>query len=172
MLELLDLELELSARAALVFLPFVLPICIWVAWSDLRVMKIPNKAVAALFLVFLLLGLFVMPWEMFLWQLTHLVVVLLAGIVLNAAGAMGAGDAKFAAAAAPFIMTGDLRFLIGLYAANLLAAYVTHRLAKHTALRKLAPEWKSWSVGSDFPMGLSLGATLALYICFGAIYGS
>ncbi len=166
------IELEQTALAARVFLPFVVPICLWVAWSDLRVMKIPNKAVIALAVVFVLLGLFVMPWDAFLWRLSHLGIVLLVGIVLNAAGAMGAGDAKFAAAAAPFIATGDLRFLMGLYAANLLAAYATHRLAKHTALRNLAPDWKSWDVGSDFPMGLSLGATLALYICFGAVYGS
>ncbi len=164
--------MEQTALAARLFLPFILPICIWVAWSDLRAMKIPNKAVIALAVVFVLLGLFVMPWDQYLWRLSHLVIVLLVGIVLNAAGAMGAGDAKFAAAAALFIALGDLRFLIGLYAANLLAAYVTHRLAKHTPLRKLAPDWKSWNVGSDFPMGLSLGATLALYIVFGAIYGS
>ena len=113
-----------------------------------------------------------MPWQVFLWQLSHMVIVLLVGIVLNAAGAMGAGDAKFAAAAAPFVVLGDLRMLIALYMANLLAAYATHRLAKHTPLRKLAPDWKSWSVGSDFPMGLSLGATLAIYLILSAIYGS
>ena len=113
----------------------------------------------------------VMPWQTYLWQLSYMVIVLLAGIVLNAAGAMGAGDAKFAAAAAPFIVLGDLRLLIMLYMANLLAAFATHRLAKHTALRKLAPDWKSWNVGSDFPMGLSLGATLAIYLSICAVYG-
>ncbi|MBU2982982.1 prepilin peptidase [Lentibacter algarum] len=164
--------IEQTALAARVFLPFVLPICFWVAWSDLRVMKIPNKAVTALFAVFVVVGLFVMPFQTYLWQISHVVIVLLVGIVLNAAGAMGAGDAKFAAAAAPFVMLGDLRILIAFYMANLLAAFATHRLAKHTPLHKLAPDWKSWNVGSDFPMGLSLGATLAIYLGFCAIYGS
>ena len=34
-----------TVREALVFLPFVLPIALWVAWSDMARMKIPNKAV-------------------------------------------------------------------------------------------------------------------------------
>lgn len=162
----------LTSGEAFLFLPFVLPICIWVAWSDLRAMKIPNKAVISLALVFVLLGLFVLPWPDYFWRLSHLAIVLLVGIVLNAVGAMGAGDAKFAAAAAPFIPLGDLRILMVLFAANLLAAYVTHRLAKHTPLRRLAPDWKSWETGSDFPMGLSLGASLALYIALGTYFGS
>ena len=33
------------------FLPFVIPIAIWVAWSDMSSMKIPNKAVLALLAV-------------------------------------------------------------------------------------------------------------------------
>ncbi|MCV2893060.1 prepilin peptidase [Lentibacter sp. XHP0401] len=164
--------MELTTQAAWLFLPFVVPICIWAAWNDMRAMKIPNKSVIALALVFILLGLFVLPLNEYLWRLSHLVIVLLAGIVLNAAGALGAGDAKFAAAAAPFIAMGDLGLLLWLYAANLLAAYLTHRLAKNTKLRELAPEWKSWHVGPDFPMGFSLGGTLAIYLAMGTYYGS
>ena len=37
---------------ALWFLPFVIPITIWVAWSDMASMKIPNKAVLSLMIVF------------------------------------------------------------------------------------------------------------------------
>lgn len=164
--------MELTTHAAWLFLPFVLPICIWVAWSDLRIMKIPNKAVGALLAVFVLLGLLVMPFDTYLWRLAQFGIVLLAGVVLNAAGALGAGDAKFAAAAAPFIALGDLRLLLALYAANLLAAFLTHRIAKNTKLRTLAPDWKSWTVGPDFPMGFSLGGTLAIYILMGTYFGS
>ena len=101
--------MEQTSFAAWLFLPFVLPICIWAAWNDLRAMKIPNKAVIALALVFVLLGLFVMPWPDYLWRLAQLVVVLLVGIVLNATGAMGAGDAKFAAVR----RVGDIRIFSG-----------------------------------------------------------
>lgn len=154
------------------FAPFVWPICAWVAWSDMATMRIPNKAVVTLTLVFVLLGLFLMPLPDFAWRLGHLVIILLVGILMNAAGMIGAGDAKFAAAAAPFVAGGDLRFIMPLFAANLLAAFVTHRLAKNSKLRNLAPNWESWNRGWDFPMGLALGSTLAVYIGLGILYGS
>jgi prepilin peptidase CpaA len=163
--------MHITATSALWFAPFMLPICIWVALSDLRVMRIPNVAVYASVAVFLAIGLIALPLSEYPWRLLQLAIVLLAGIALNAAGAVGAGDAKFAAAAAPFVAAGDLRMLMALFAANLLAAFSAHRIAKHTPLRKLAPHWDSWNRGSDFPMGLSLGATLAIYLVLGTIYG-
>ena len=53
----------------------------------------------------------------------------------------------------------------------LLAAVTTHRIAKYTPLRRIAPGWKSWNMGWKFPMGLSLGGTLAIYLILGAVYG-
>ena len=105
-------------------------------------------------------------------------VLLLGGLLgaaadaLGAAGAFGAGDAKFIAAAAPFIALGDLRLVIALFMATLLAAAVAHRGAKHTPLRRLAPHWESWEKGRKFPMGLALGPALAIYLILGALYGA
>ena len=101
----------------------------------------------------------------------HLVIILLIGIAMNATGMIGAGDAKFAAAAAPMISLGDLRLITVLFAANLLAAVITHRATRVSPLRQLAPEWESWTRGWDFPMGLSLGATLAAYLGLGIFFG-
>ncbi|MDQ2092029.1 prepilin peptidase [Marimonas arenosa] len=164
--------MSVSALSALIFAPLVWPICLWVAWSDMARMRIPNNAVVALFLVFVVLGPFALPFDDYLWRFAHLGVLLLIGIVMNASGMIGAGDAKFAAAAAPFIAFGDLRLIMVLYAANLLAAVATHRFARVTPLRRLAPEWESWHRGWDFPMGLSLGATLAAYLGLGIFFGS
>ncbi|MFT7594837.1 MAG: prepilin peptidase CpaA [Paracoccaceae bacterium] len=164
--------MALSASAALWFLPFVLPICFYVMFTDLRDMRIPNQAVLALAGVFVIVGLIALPLPVYGWRLVHMVAVLVVGIILNGAGAVGAGDAKFAAAAAPFIAPGDLRLLLAIFAANLLAAFVTHRLAKYTPLRRIAPGWKSWDMGWKFPMGLSLGGTLAIYLALGVAYGN
>ncbi|MDU8926084.1 prepilin peptidase [Alisedimentitalea sp. MJ-SS2] len=164
--------MTITALSAMVFLPFVLPICLWVAWSDMATMRIPNKAVMALFFVYAIIGIFVLPLDEYLWRYLHLVIILFLGIILNAAGAIGAGDAKFAAAAAPLVALGDLRLLMVLFAANLLAAVITHRLAKKSPLRRMAPNWESWNRGWDFPMGLSLGTTLAIYLILGALYGA
>lgn len=162
--------MDISALSAWAFLPFVLPICIYVAFSDMRDMRIPNQMVILLVAVFVIVGVFVMPFDVYAWRYLHLIVVLVAGIALNASGAMGAGDAKFAAAAAPLVHVGDLRLLMALFAANLLGAFVAHRIGKHTALRKIAPHWKSWT-NRKFPMGLALGGTLAIYLGLGAWLG-
>jgi len=163
--------MAISSTAALWFLPFVLPICLYVCFTDLSQMRITNQAVLALAAVFLLVGLIALPLPTYGMRLVQMLAVLVVGFVLTAAGAMGAGDAKFAAAAAPFIAPGDLRLLLALFAANLLAAFATHRLAKYTPLRRIAPGWQSWQTGWKFPMGLSLGGTLALYLILGATYG-
>lgn len=138
----------------------------------MKFMKIPNKAVMALGIVFLVVGLLVLPLPEYLSRLLQLVIVLLIGFILNMVGAIGAGDAKFAAAAAPFIARGDLRTILFLFAAVLLAAVATHRLARLVpAVRRLTPDWQSWE-RKDFPMGLALGGTLAFYLIAGALYGS
>lgn len=164
--------LSISATAALWFAPFVLPICLYVCFTDMRELRITNQANLLLLIVFVLVGLVALPFDQYLWRYVHLLVVLVAGVALNAGGAMGAGDAKFAAAAAPFVHIGDLRFVMALLAATILGAFLTHRIAKLTPLRRLAPDWKSWHSGKRFPMGLALGGALAIYLVIGAVYGS
>lgn len=164
--------MALSAYAALWFLPFVLPICFHVAFSDMAQMRITNQAVILLGAVFVIIGVIALPLPVYGMRLVQMVAVLVIGVVLNSAGAIGAGDAKFAAAAAPFIAPGDLSVLLAIFAANLLAAFVAHRIAKYTPLRRIAPGWKSWDMGWKFPMGLSLAGTLAIYLGLGVVYGS
>lgn len=159
----------LTAYAAWWFLPAVLPIAIYVAWSDLQRMKIPNVAVYALVGSFAILGLIALPFTQYLWHWTHLVVMLVIGIVLNAARLMGAGDAKFIAGAAPFVALADLRLVIVLFSACLLAGYVTHRLVRMSPLRQMAPDWQSWTSGRQFPMGFPLSMTLVIYLILAAV---
>ncbi len=164
--------MAITAWSAIWFLPFVLPISIWAAWNDMKYMKIPNKAVVALTLVFLIVGLIAIPIAEYPSRLLHLVVVLAIGFSLNLIGGVGAGDAKFAAAMAPFIARGDMQILLYLFASVLLAAVVTHRLAQRSRyLKNLAPDWESWS-RKDFPMGLALGGTLVFYLIGGLFYGA
>ncbi|KAF0675822.1 prepilin peptidase [Profundibacterium mesophilum] len=163
--------MELSPGAALAFALPALPICIWVAWSDMARMKIPNAAVIALAASFALIGPFVLPLEDWAWRWTHLAAVLLAGFCLNLAGALGAGDAKFAAAAAPFVAPQDIPAVMVLFAAVLLTAFATHRAARAVpAIRARSPHWESWK-RKDFPMGLALGGTLAFYLLRAAMPG-
>ncbi len=154
----------LPPAAALAFLPFALAIGIWVAWSDMKVMKIPNKSVIAIAVAYLVVGLLVLPIKVWAFGIGLGFAVLVLGFVANAAGLIGAGDAKFAAAMAPMFIAADLRFVLGLFAACLLGAFFSHRaLGMVPAFRRATPDWASWT-HKDFPMGLALAGTLIFYL--------
>lgn len=154
------------------FLPFALPFSVYVVWSDLRAMRIPNRAVILLFLCFALVGPLALPLADYGWRLVFAFAVLAVGFFLNAFGGVGAGDVKFAAAAAPMIAPADGRLVLVLFAAVLLAAFATHRAFRAVPLvRRQTPGWQSWS-RSDFPMGLALGGTLVFYLLMVARFGS
>lgn len=163
----------ITQTEAMWFLPFASVICFYIAFTDLREMRITNQAVVALVVVFMIVGLFALPFETYLWRIAQLFIVLVVGMVLNAIGAMGAGDSKFLAAAAPYVAFGDERLIMGIVAACLLGAYTTHKIAKFTSLRSLAPDWTSWTrKHKKFPAGFALGFSLITYLALGAIYGA
>lgn len=165
------MSFDQSATVSLWFLPFATPIALWVAWSDMARMKIPNRAVVALVAVYAVVGLIALPPEAYLWRYAHLGVVLVAGFLANMARLLGAGDAKFAAAMAPFIALPDAVPFIYLFAATLVAGFAVHRLARAIpAVRGLAPGWESWT-RKDFPMGLCLGGALVIYLAVAALAG-
>ena len=146
------------------FLPFVLPICFYIVWTDLRFMRIPNVAVLALLAVYVAVGPFLLDLPDYLWRFANVAVILVIGFALNQTGGFGAGDAKFAAAMAAFVPAADTSFVFYLFAGVLVAAFLTHRGARRIGwLRRATPDWQSWE-RRDFPMGLALGPTLALYL--------
>ncbi|WP_342775019.1 prepilin peptidase [Litoreibacter halocynthiae] len=136
----------------------------WVAWSDLARMKIPNKAVLALLAVFVVVGLLTLPLEVYLWRYAHFAIILAIGFLMTITGLVGAGDAKFAAAMAPFVAVIDGTFVAAIFAVTTIVAFILHRLARISPLRKLAPNWESWERTRDFPMGLPLAVTLIVYL--------
>lgn len=152
------------------FLPFVIPIAIWVTWSDMSSMKIPNKAVLALMIVFAIIGLIALPFMEYLWRWSHFAVVLVITFVLNALRLLGAGDAKFAAAMAPFIALPDWYPFMFLLAATLIAAFIVHRVAKATRIRQMVPDWESWT-RREFPMGMALAPALVFYLLIALTQG-
>lgn len=166
------MQLHLSFAEAALFLPFVAPICLWVIWSDLSRMKIPNVANMALVAVFVLLGLFVLEPGAFGWRLVQLAIVLALAFLANIIGMMGAGDSKFLAAAAPFVAPGDTIIILLLLAAITLCAVAVHRAARKSALRQMAPDWESWRNDEKFPMGFALGSALTAYLATGLFWGA
>lgn len=148
------------------FLPFVLPIVIWVSWSDMASMKIPNKAVLALLVVFAVVGLVALPFTEYLWRWSHFAVVLAIGFVLSSLNIVGAGDAKFAAAMAPFIALSDGMAFMYILGAAIIAAFLLHRWARRSSVRERFPDWESWT-RREFPMGFALAPALLFYLLIG-----
>lgn len=148
------------------FLPFALPIAIWVSWSDMATMKIPNKAVLALLLVFVIVGLIALPFNEYLWRYAHFGAVLAICFVLSSLNLVGAGDAKLAAAMAPFIALPDGMAFMYLLGATVIAAFLLHRAARWSSIRQRYPDWESWT-RKEFPMGFALAPALIFYFLIG-----
>ncbi len=160
--------MALPASAAQWLLPFAAPIALWVAWSDMKWMKIQNMAVLALVVVYLVVGPVALGLVAWGWGWLNLAVVVAVGFVLSAVGLLGAGDAKFAAAMAPFVALGDLGMFLLLLGCVIPVAFVAHRLARLSpAITGLAPGWESWQ-RRDFPLGLALGPCLLFYLALAA----
>ena len=158
-------EVHVTVTQSIAFLIFVAPLSLYVAWNDLRDMKIPTWSTDALAIVFMVVGIFVMPFDDYLWRYAHFGVVLIVVMLLNAVGAMGAGDSKFLASAAPFVALPDIGIFFNLLAAGLLASLAIHRAARAIpAVRNLVPDWASWSQGKRFPMGFGMGPVLIIYL--------
>lgn len=158
-------EASVTVTQSIAFLIFVAPLCLYVAWNDLRAMKIPTWSTDALAVVFVVVGIFVMPFSDYLWRYAHFGVVLLIAMFANAIGAMGAGDSKFLASAAPFVALDDLGLILTLFGLGLFAGFVIHRAARAIPpVRNLVPEWESWNQGKRFPMGFPMGAVLIVYL--------
>ncbi len=160
----------MTAASAVWFLPAVTPIAIYIAWNDMRSMKITNASVLALVVAYAIIGPFAFGLELYAWQWLHLPVTLVVCMALWALRVMGGGDAKIIAAMSPIFMVGDFLLIMQLFAASLLAALAVHSLFRFTALKNIVPDWKSWTAGRYFPKGLPLSMTLVFYLLVIAIY--
>jgi prepilin peptidase CpaA len=154
----------LSPFAAASLLPFALAVGFWVSFSDLKFMRIPNQASLAMLLVWLVVGLLVVPFKLWALGLGLGACVLVLTFVMNMAGVIGGGDAKFAAAMAPAFIHADLPRLAMIYIACSLGALAAHRLLNYLPpFRNATPDWKSWT-HPGFPFGTTLAATLNFYL--------
>ncbi len=160
------------------FLPFVTPIALWVIWSDFTTMKIPNKAVIALLVVFVVIGLVALPFNEYLWRYAHFGVVLVIGFILASFAGLGAGDAKFSAAMAPFVAYADLGLFLFILAGTTFAALVFHSILRYTpAIKKRLSHWESMTRKADqpfrkrdFPFGFGLAPALLVYLLMALSY--
>ena len=118
----------------------------------------------------MVIGLIALPFDEYLWRYAHFGVVLAIGFVMSSLGMLGAGDAKYAAAMAPFIALGDVTRFFLLLAVVVIVAFLLHRGARSSSLKNRFPDWESWT-RREFPMGFALGPALAFYLMIGLVSG-
>lgn len=147
------------------FFVLTLPFSLWVAWSDLKFMRISNRLNMILFGVFLISGLILLPLEDYGLRVGIAVAALVIGFVINAIGLMGGGDAKYIAAFIAFIDPGELGEFFFVMSICLLTAVFVHRVARASkTMRRATPDWVSWQPEKRFPMGLGLSGGLSFYL--------
>ncbi|MBF9043267.1 hypothetical protein HKCCE4037_08015 [Rhodobacterales bacterium HKCCE4037] len=170
----MSFDVALTASQAWIFLPICLPIALWAIYTDLTELKIKNVAVLALFAGFVVLGLFALPLPEYAWRFSHMAVVLLIGFVLSSLGVLGAGDAKFAAAMAPFVALPDAGLVLLIVTMSAFAFMIVHQVAKRIpAVVAATPNWASWDTGrrsirkQAFPYGVGISTGLIVYMILG-----
>jgi prepilin peptidase CpaA len=126
----MNLAVTLTAAQAWIFLPLALPIALWACYTDITEFKIKNVTVLALLAGFIVLGPFALGWGEYAWRFAHFGVVLAIGFVLSAVMGIGAGDAKFAAAMAPFIALADVGTVLIVWTMVTLTTVVLYAIRK------------------------------------------
>jgi prepilin peptidase CpaA len=155
----------ITPSGALILLVPALPIAIWATWSDLKRMKIPNKAALAMAAIWPLLGWLAVPtWTTWLWGFAIMAIVFVLGYLLYTTGTYGAGDAEYTAAFSPMFVGAPIGYLLLLVACCMIGALILHRIANATpAIRRRTPDWVSWDK-RVFPFGLALSGILVIYL--------
>lgn len=156
----------ITSTGALILLIPVLPIAIWAAMTDMKRMKIPNKSVLAMAAVWPLLGWMAVPtWAAWFWGFAIMAIALVALYLLYTTGTFGAGDAKYAAAMSGIFVGTPIAWLLLLIASSMIAALILHRIARSIpAVRRMTPDWESWSQARYFPFGLALSGIAVFYL--------
>ena len=160
---------QIAAPALWVAFAAMVPLMIWTAVADLRTLKIPNVIVLAVLAVFVITGLWGLPTDIFFWRLLHGVILLFLGFAAFSFGLIGGGDAKMAAALAPFLAPADLSWFLIVYAVVTLALLMVLRLVmqvnRHEDTGWLSiDQMKKPARERVFPMGLIFGVTIVIYL--------
>ncbi len=149
----------------IVALVAMIPLMVYVMWSDLRELRIPNWTVLAVLGVFVVTGLWGLPFETFLWRLAHGVIFLLIGFSIYAfgRGKIGGGDMKLIAVLVPFVAGAHALFVLLTYVIVTFVALVFHRLVR-ARLKGRQTGWIAFDQKIYFPVGLILGLTILIYL--------
>lgn len=167
-------DFAITQLQAMIFGLLTFPITLWVIYTDLKDMKIRNEAVLATAAIFVIGGVFLLPFADYLWRYLHFVIVLGVCFLMYATVGMGAGDAKYIAVSAPMIALADVEEVAFLYiiwsVVLLIGMFIARRSKK---LRASKPDWIWFAEDRKgyVPFGLALAPTMSTYFLLAYIHG-
>ncbi|KAB7613466.1 hypothetical protein F9L33_12795 [Amylibacter sp. SFDW26] len=154
----------LNLPEVLLFFPAFF-IGIYVCWTDMKFMRIPNNACLALLGSFLILGFLIFDLQEYGIRLAQGAVILALGFLVTSLGLVGGGDSKFAAVIAPFIALSHAFQFIFIVAIISFISLALHKLIAVTpVLRQHTEKWASWDPDGMFPFGITLAGSLIVYL--------
>ncbi|WP_281985257.1 prepilin peptidase [Thalassorhabdomicrobium marinisediminis] len=130
---------------------------------DLRQMRLPNRLALLFVLLFALAEVWTVPAGELAGRVGVALLVLVLGMVANAARLVGGGDVKILSALMLFIPLRDLApflFLLSLSMAGGIAVLLVVR----RALRGVDTGWIGLQESGRYPMGISIGAAGLVYV--------
>ncbi|MEM1343324.1 MAG: prepilin peptidase [Pseudomonadota bacterium] len=145
----------------------MVPLMLTVAYLDLRYLRIPNWAVLGVVALFLGVGVWSLPLDVFLWRIAYGVIVLVVGFLLyNVAGSIvGAGDLKLIAALAPFLSGTTIGPYLLTYSLLSIVGLIVRAVVLRFVGRERNTGWQSIDQRGFFPAGLLLGLSIVIQLC-------
>lgn len=155
----------MDTTALLISIVGLVPLMVYMIYSDMKYMKIPNWLSLSVLGVFLATGSWGLPLEVFVWRLAHGGIVFGLGYLLYrfAEGRVGAGDIKLIAAFTPFIPGSHIAFILmgfAIISFLTLAAFMVARKYLHNE----NSTWKAFAQRSFVPAGVILGLTVMIFM--------
>lgn len=143
----------------------LLPLMVYITYTDLRYLRIPNWSVLAVLGVFVATGIWGLPFETFLWRIGYAALALAAGIVIYnlAQGSVGAGDLKLIAALAPFLSQANLLdFMLIYVVVSIFGTILFMVMRRRNRRRGVKEPWKAFGETIYMPAGVFLGISISI----------
>ncbi|MEM9428212.1 MAG: prepilin peptidase [Pseudomonadota bacterium] len=160
----------------LVLLAVAFPFLIFSAWTDLRFLRLWNRANLAFALAFLVVAPFLMPFGDIAARVAAALCVGAVLIVLSIFGQFGGGDAKFFGALMLWIAPQDYApFCVIVAACGLMMPPFFAAAKASPWLRAQTPTWRCWKTRrttwrkKKLPMGVSFASAGVLYLILRAV---
>lgn len=149
----------------------LIPMLLYVMWSDAATMRIPNAASLMIFLVFIPTGLMGLPLEVFGWRILHTVIAFFVGFGLFqiSGGRVGGGDLKLIIALTPYVNFNTLGWILVLWSGITLVSLGAFMLARYVlkgesfGMASLEKHPVPGSARPYFPAGVSIGLSFIVY---------